>query len=159
MLEEQRQELSANVEALQRARDELRALLDRLPDLVAVHSNGTLLWANGAFVQTLGYERVDDVVGTPLLSHVAERFREVALDRMRTPTEAQGPALIEAALRARDGSEVIVEVSPTNNVVFDGVPARLVVTRDVSDRARMKQKLVVADRLASIGLLAAGGCA
>jgi PAS domain S-box-containing protein len=156
VLEEQRQELSANVEALQRARDELRVLLDRLPDLVAVHSNGTLLWANRAFVETLGYERVDEVVGSSLLAYVAERSREAALDRMRTPVEAHSPKIVEAGLCAKDGSEVSVEISPTQPVVFDGVPARLIVGRDVSERARMQQKLIVADRLASIGLLAAG---
>ena len=156
VLEEQRQELSTNVEALQRARDELRTLLDRLPDLVAVHSNGTLLWANRAFVQTLGYERVDEVVGSSLVSHVSDRFRGLVIERMRLPIGAQGASIVDAALCAKDGSEISIEVSPTDNVVFDGVPARLVVARDVSERKRMQQKLVVADRLASIGLLAAG---
>jgi two-component system, NtrC family, sensor kinase len=156
VLEEQRQELTSNVEALQRARDELRALLDRLPDLVAVHNAGTLLWANRAFVKTLGYERVDEVVGSPLLSHVAERSHEVALARMRAAPEVHPPDVVEAALRGKDGAEVIVEVSPTQTVVFDGIPARLIVGRDITERTRMQQKLIVADRLASIGLLAAG---
>jgi PAS domain S-box-containing protein len=155
VLEEQRQELTTNVEALQRAREELRALLDRLPDLVVVHSGGTLLWANRAFVQTLGYDRTDELVGSSLLTHVADRSHELVVERMRTAPE-RATQIVEAHLRSKDGSEVVVEVSPTQNVVFDGVQARLVVGRDVSERARMQQKLVVADRLASIGLLAAG---
>jgi signal transduction histidine kinase len=49
-----------------------------------------------------------------------------------------------------------VEVSPTQNVSFGGKPARLIVGRDVTERMRLQQRLLTADRLASIGMLAAG---
>jgi signal transduction histidine kinase len=64
--------------------------------------------------------------------------------------------LTEFALLTRTGSEVIVEVARTQAVTFDGLSARLVVARDITERIRMQQKLIVADRLASVGLLAAG---
>jgi PAS domain S-box-containing protein len=157
VLEQQRAELAESIEELQRARDEIRVLLDRLPDLVAVHVEGAIVWANRAFVKTLGYERLDEVVGTPLLDRVAPHSRASVAERMRQAPDAPNvPALSEFTLRSRTGAEVTVEVAPTQAVVFEGRPARLVVGRDVTERSRMQQKLLVADRLASVGLLAAG---
>lgn len=157
ILEEQLHELYVNVEALKRGRDELRVLLARLPDLVVVHVAGTIVWANDAFVHVLRYERTEDVVGTAMLDHVAEASKQVIRERMRLSPEAPGfPALSEIAMKARTGDPVIVEVAATQLVVFDGVPARLVVGRDLTERVRMQQKLIVADRLASVGILAAG---
>jgi PAS domain S-box-containing protein len=145
-----------NARALQRERDELRALLDRLPDLVAVHRSGTILWTNRAFTSALGHD-LADVVGKPLIAVVARRSRPLVRDRMRMQPEALSAVpLTEIALATRTGEEVIVEVAPTQRVVFDGAPARLIVGRDVTDRVRMQQSLIIADRLASIGLLAAG---
>jgi two-component system, NtrC family, sensor kinase len=41
-------------------------------------------------------------------------------------------------------------------VVFEGSPARLIVARDVTERNRLQHRLQIADRMASIGMLAAG---
>jgi PAS domain S-box-containing protein len=157
VLEEHRQVLAENVQALQRARDELRVLLDRLPDLVVVHVSGNIVWANRAYVAALGHDGVDDLVGRPLLDSVSPRFREQVRERMQEPIGTRADSsLNEVVLVSRSGAELVVEVSPPQAVVFDGVTARLVLGRDVTDRVRMQQKLIVADRLASVGLLAAG---
>jgi PAS domain S-box-containing protein len=156
VLEERRRELAANVEALQRARDDLRLLLDHLPDLVLVHVSGTIVWANRAFVTAMGYQ-VEDGAHLRLLDIVADPSKPVVRERMLTPVEKTGArSLSEVVLKTRTGDLLTVELAPTQAVVFDGVPARLVVGRDITERIRMQQKLVVADRLASVGLLAAG---
>ncbi len=156
-LERQRQALTENIEALQDARDELRYLLDRLPDFVVVHVDGRILWVNRLYLQTFGCERLDDVIGTSLLDVVAPASRPRVEERMREPAgAADASSLVEIVLRTPRGGEVIVEVSPAQAVVFDGVPARLVIGRDVTERVRFQQRLMVADRLASVGLLAAG---
>jgi signal transduction histidine kinase len=64
--------------------------------------------------------------------------------------------LVETRLLTRDGDVVLAEVSPTQEVSFGGQPARLVVGRDVTERMRLRQQLLTADRMASIGMLAAG---
>ncbi len=156
VLEDQRRELEISVGALQRARDELRSLLDRMPDMVLVHADGIVLWANRALLTALGW-KLEELVGTALIDLVAERSRALTLERMRQPPDAPGlPALTEAALRRRNGDEMVVEVAPAQGVIFEGVPARMIVGRDVTERVNMQQRLIVADRMASIGLLAAG---
>ncbi|MBS2011615.1 MAG: PAS domain S-box protein [Deltaproteobacteria bacterium] len=157
-MELQRQSLHDSIEALQRARDELRALLDRLPDPVLVHAGGRILWVNRALLETLGYDDGSEIVGSQLIDVVSPRSRSEAMVRMARSLDARPPlpAVTEFYLLTKGGDEVLIEVAPAQSVVFDGVPARMVVGRDVTERARMQQKLILADRLASIGLLAAG---
>ncbi len=59
-------------------------------------------------------------------------------------------------LLTKSGDVIQVEVAPSRQVVYGGAPARLVVGRDVTERMRMQRSLALADRMASIGLLAAG---
>ncbi|MDB4995232.1 MAG: uncharacterized protein JWM74_2664, partial [Myxococcaceae bacterium] len=156
VLEEQHHELASNVLALQHAREELRTLLDQLPDLVVVHAAGTIVWANGAFLEAVGYA-AEGLAGRPLVDLVVGRPSAVFdVPAPRVATSSRVPVLVEVTLRTRTGSQVTVEVAPTQRVVFDGVPALLVVGRDITERKRMHESLIIADRLASVGLLAAG---
>jgi PAS domain S-box-containing protein len=150
VLEEQRRDLAEGIAALQAARDELRVVLDRLPDIVIVHAAGTIMWANQAFLTALGLDGYE-ALGTRLVDLLAERSRAMFGGEM--PEVA---SLTEVVFLAKDGREVTVEIAPTQAVSWGGVPARLVIARDVTERARMQQRLVIADRLASVGLLAAG---
>jgi PAS domain S-box-containing protein len=160
-LEQQRRELAEGLESIQRSTDELRVLFDRLPDLVIIHREGTILWTNRAVSQVLGYPKSDDLVGRSLLDIVDPVSRELVANSMdaqvdtRTLDDDVAP-LVETRLLTSDGEIVIVEVAPTQEVSFSGKPARLVVGRDVTERMRLRQQLLTADRMASIGMLAAG---
>jgi len=162
LLEEQRRELAQGLESIQRSTDELRVLFDRLPDLVIIHRDGLMLWTNRAVPKVLGYPKSDDLVGHPLLDIVDPVSHALVTSRMNAQVDTGElndddlPALVETRLLTRDGEVVLVEVSPTQEVSFGGQPARLVVGRDVTERMRLRQQLLMADRMASIGMLAAG---
>ena len=156
LLEEQRRLLEEALAEAQRSTAENRELLERLPDYVMIHRDGVLLWLNRANVRALGYERAEELVGKPLLELVAPASRDAILARMKTPIGTALPPLSEFGLLTRDGRVLLTEVSPAQSVVFEGKSARLVVARDVTERAQMQEKLLVADRMASVGVLAAG---
>lgn len=159
LVAEQRRRLAATSPVLQTATNDFRALLDSLPDLVVVHRAGQLLWVNTAFVESLGFKSLSEMVGRPLLSLVAPRDQAMVRERMAAATRVPlGAArtMTETTLVTREGKELIVEVAPAQTVVFEGLEARLLVGRNVTERVEMHQRLIVADRLASIGLLAAG---
>ena len=156
LLEDQRRELAESLEAARRSTTETKELLDRLPVLVIIHRAGVLLWMNRANVELLGYESSAQITGRPLLDLVEPASRETVRERMRRPVDAQTPELSEIRLMTRGGRVVVVEISPAQEVSFDGRPARLIVARDVTERAQLRQQLLIADRMASIGMLAAG---
>jgi PAS domain S-box-containing protein len=155
-LEEHREELQKGFGALQRSSEELHGLLEALPDIVIIHREGKILWANRSALAALRYSRAELIART-LFEITDEASRAVAADRMREPAgSASIPERTDARLVRSDGEILSVEVAPTQAVTFRGAPARLVVGRDVTERVRMQQRLVIADRLASIGMLAAG---
>lgn len=157
LLEQQRRDMAHGLEAVQRSTQEIRTLFDRLPDLVAVHRAGNILWVNRATVTTLGYERGDDLVGRSLLDVVAPTSRALVTSFMFGERDGEErPDAIDAKLVTRRGDPVLVEVCPVRVVSFGGAPARLVVARDITERTRLQQQLLTADRMASIGMLAAG---
>ena len=157
LLEAQRQELAEALAEAQRSTAENREILDRLPDFAIIHRDGVILWMNRASRKALGYENTAEMTGQPLLDLVGVDSREMVRSRMRQkPIADDMPEASEVRMLARDGRVVVVEVSPTQAVIFEGAPARLMVGRDVTDRVRLQQQLVIADRLASIGALAAG---
>ncbi len=154
--EVQRRELTEGLAAMRKASLEIRTLFENIPDLVIVHRKGTILWKNKAAVKALGYDGQDDLVGRPLLDIIAPASRDLVAHRIANPDEPDVPDLIEALALTRDGQILYVEVAPSRDVMFGGTSARLVVARDVTERVRMQQRLAMADRMASIGMLAAG---
>jgi PAS domain S-box-containing protein len=160
LLEQQRRELAEGLESVKRSTDELRVLFDRLPDLVIIHRGGIVLWTNRAVPKVLGYPS-DDLIGRPLLDIVDPVSRGLVSSRMQDRVDRErGPDdafdLVETRLVTRDGDVVLAEISPTQEVTFGGQLARLIVGRDVTERMRLRQQLLTTDRMASIGMLAAG---
>ena len=136
---------------------DFRPLLDKMSDSVCVHRDGRVVWGNQAFLRQLGRERVEDVVGLDILADIVHPDDRAELARtMRMPATAAGLESRRFRVPRPDGSVIVIEISEPQIVDFDGAPARLVVGRDITERRRQESAAVVADRMASIGMLAAG---
>jgi PAS domain S-box-containing protein len=100
--------------ALRRNEEELRDFVENAPvPLHWVGADGTILWANQAELDLLGYER-DAYVGRSVVDFHAERAdAEDILTRLRRNEELHNH---EARLRARDGS--IKHVLISSNVLW-----------------------------------------
>ena len=157
LLEAQRREIAEGLEAAKRSTAEIVTLFDRLPDLVVIHRAGKIVWANRAAVRTFGSTNKSDVVGRSLADLFHPTSRAFANQAIHGAVDDESaPDLVDAELVAQDGSRVLVEVPPGQTVSFGGKEARLFVARDVTERKRLQQQLSIADRLASVGMLAAG---
>jgi PAS domain S-box-containing protein len=157
LLEGQRREIADGLEAAKRSTAEIVTLFDRLPDLVVIHRAGKIVWANRAAVRTLGHEETSDVVGQSLADLFHPSSQTLANDRIHGAADDESaPDLVDAELVAHDGRRLLVEVSPVQTVSFGGKEARLFVAHNVTERKRLQQRLSIADRLAAVGLLAAG---
>ncbi len=156
-LERFREEAHESFDALARSRQDFRDLLEKMSDSVVVHREGVIVWGNAAFVRQLGYQRAEELVGLHILRDVLHPDdREALAKTMQLPLLPDGTPPRCFRARRRDGSLLHIEISAPQIVDFDGAPARLVVGRDVSERERDGDARRVAERLTSLGLLAAG---
>jgi len=156
-LERYRQELHESYDALLRSRQNFRALLEKMSDSVCVHREGRVVWGNHAFVEQLGRGRVEDIVGLRILEdivHPEDRAELARTMQLKDVPSDQPPRKFRVS--RPDGRTILIEISAPQLVEFDGEPARLVVGRDITERRRQESAMVVADRMASIGVLAAG---
>ncbi|RKH42950.1 ATP-binding protein [Corallococcus sicarius] len=143
--------------ALRRTEAGFHLLIEGFPDPVVVHTtDGMLLSVNPAMARYLGYQDPAELLGRHLLGLVRREDQEVARRHLE---EAQDGGLAarshEVPLVRRDGQVVSADLV-TLGVLFDGVPARVTVARDFTERKHMQAQLMLGDRLASMGMLAAG---
>ncbi len=150
----QRVEMEKGIEALERSRRDFREVLDRIPTCVGVHRDGRFVWVNRALAEALGVTP-EALVGTSLLAYVHPGERRSVAARLAVPVDAT-PSVQETRMVRADGSVLIVEVSATREIEFDGGRARIVFGTDVTERRRYQEQILLSDRLTSLGMLAAG---
>ncbi|HSP79209.1 MAG TPA: PAS domain S-box protein, partial [Myxococcaceae bacterium] len=140
-------------EALRRSEESFRALIEGSPEAIFVHHGGPLLYVNPAACAFLRLP-ARELVGRSLLDFIHPEDRAAAgglLDGL----PGQGPQVREVRFLLSEGGVLTAEISCLR-LVFAGQPATLVSARDLTERKQLHARLVVADRLASVGTLAAG---
>ncbi len=143
-------------ERLRRSEASFRALIERSPFAILVHRQGKIVYANSECARSLGWPDAQAGIGTPVLelAHPEERPRIVERIRALQAGHAVVP-FTEERLRRADGSDFAASVGAMN-VEFEGEPAIVVLARDVTEQRRVEQQLAHAERLTSLGTLAAG---
>jgi PAS domain S-box-containing protein len=133
-----------------------RVLVDAVPDAVVVHIDGTIVFVNVAGVRLFGCERPEDLVGRPIVTLIPPDDFPAIMERIRRVAETGAAAepRVERLLRM-DGEPVDVRVRAIP-VTWDGAPAILAFGQDLTEVRAYEERLAMADRLASVGTLAAG---
>ena len=140
--------------ALLRTKRELQQLMERIPDPLVVHRDGVILWTNQASLTALKCTNPDGLRGKHLLELVVPDDRDAAAARLAasiSDTKAETVRVKDA-----DGSLRTFELSEPQSVIFEGVPARMALGRDVTERDALEEQLVLTDRMSQLGFLAAG---
>ncbi len=138
------------------AADVFRDLIEKAPDALVIVRGDQLLFVNPALVSSLAYRSAAELRGRKLADLVEAGGREKIAQLVRAAEQGEPARPLEARFLRSDGDLATLEVSPGPLVRFDGAPATLLMARDVTERKRMEGKLMLADRLASVGVLAAG---
>ena len=133
--------------ALARSESSFRRLIEYAPDAIFVHRSGAILYANPLAGRILGYEDAVDLVDLP--------FRELIAVEDRASLERMSGVASELRMVRSDGAVIYVEAMQ-HFVDFDGSEATLLFARDVTERRRIQMQLQHADRMVSVGTLAAG---
>lgn len=147
--------------SLERHAEEQRALHDFSESIIESISAGVLSidlegrigsW-NSALEKLYGLSRAE-AVGKPLGEVLPP---ELLVELPTRPDDAESRSLYKFRLVTPGGREVVANISATPLVDQSGrVIGRLVICNDLTERVSLEDQLVQAEKLSSIGLLAAG---
>ncbi len=149
-------------EALRRSEESFRLLIERSPDLIAVHRGGRVIWANPSCARIFKTD-LANIIGRPVLDLVHPDDREEVTRRIEEQqrTGKVVPAREERFLRD-DGTFWWGEVVAIP-LQFQGEPSSIVIAHDVTERKRaeeerraLDQRIQQAQKLQSLGVLAGG---
>jgi two-component system cell cycle sensor histidine kinase/response regulator CckA len=145
-------------EALVRGQRELREIIEELPSAVFVRRGPRVIFVNTTTVRVLGYEDASQIVGRSIMDfiHPEDHARAVEAMKQFEDRPGEGGASMEYRVQRRDGRHAVLERTTVKEIAFEGENAVLLVFNDVTDRKEMLERLRLADRMASLGTVAAG---
>jgi PAS domain S-box-containing protein len=140
--------------ALRASEDRFRTVAHASPDSIAIYVDGKCVYANPKAL-TLYELSSDDIASFEPMERVPPEHRAAVatyVERIR------GGELLPplASRRTSKNGDVRDMESTMSATSLDGKQAILVFTRDVTERQRVQAELIKQDRLASLGVLAAG---
>ena len=145
-------------DALKLSETRFRNLIENAPDAIAVYppDDRRLVYANPAFASLLGYDVPEEMLGSSIDVFIHPEDRHILERRWTRLAEARGAlAPQEYRLLRKDGGVVYAEIV-SMILEYDGKPNVIVFGRDLTERKQMQARLLLADRMVSVGALAAG---
>ncbi len=141
--------------SLRRSETSFRTLIERAPTATFVHRDGRYVYVNPAAVAMLGYRSADEIVGRSVLDFVHPDDRDATAKRMYALATTGGVPPGSRRMMRVDGSVIVLEGEAVR-VDFDGQLCNVEMGHDVTERDSMFARMALADRMVTVGTLAAG---
>jgi len=150
-------------EALKESEARYRALIDlgaQIGEAIVMlwdeeQKEGVQVFFSDTWLQITGYSR-EELRNMSFFELVLPPNHEASLARHRRKMSGESdPGLFELTIVRKDGSEVPIEITSAHST-YRGKRVNVVYVRDITERKKTEQQLMVNDRLASIGELASG---
>ena len=142
-------------EALRKSEERYRDLFENANDLIqCIGPDGSFLYVNRAWCETLGYglEEVPDLtifdIIHPECSECGPEFKNVVF--------GEKTGRVETKFITRDGREIIVEGNINNILEGDRSVGTRGIFRDITEKRETDEKLLKAEKIESLGVLAGG---
>jgi len=142
--------------ALHASEEKYKILFDANPNPMWVYDPRTLafLAVNQAVVRVYGYSR-DEFLAMTIKEIRPPEEVPVLLEQLKGPLEDVSRSDGLWRHRKKDGSTLDMEIV-ASTILFGGVPARLVMATDVSEKKKLESQLLQAQKMEAIGRLAGG---
>jgi PAS domain S-box-containing protein len=143
-------------DALEQSTQRLHALLEQMPDPVAVHRHGRFIYVNPTLCEHLGYDDPNKLLGQPVLKFIHPNDQQAARERIEVmiTTGEKVPPAKQRYIR-RDGRTITVEVHD-QLMSFGDMPAFVTIGRDVTRQQELLARTMQDDRKFAVGTLATG---
>jgi len=159
---EMSERVSVLYESLQRSEAQFRSLIENVSDfIVVIQADGSIRYASPSFEREAG--EGTSLVGKNLIDLTVDEDRTAVLNliaavQLRPMTEDETPAPMEAEfhIQQRDGGVRNLEASATNLLQHPAVNGIVVNARDVTERRKLEEQLMRAQRMEAIGTLSGG---
>jgi two-component system, NtrC family, sensor kinase len=138
-------------------RDYLSKLLDHAnAPIMVMGRDGEITFANRAFLTLTAFRR-DDILGHDWLSLMPEAERRRMLPVYISALHGEPSTNVEVRLSRRDGTFAQVAVNTASILSPDGdVEGVIYIYRDVTELRELEEQVIHAEKLATLGQLAAG---
>jgi len=127
------------------------------PDSININrfEDGVYLEINEGFTRMTGYTDEDVLGRSSMPGDLGIWVNSEDRERMVTGLAERGEAELEAPFRRKDGT-ILTGMMSARLIDIDGVRCVLTITRDVTERRRMDEAQLTAQKLESLSLLAGG---
>ena len=142
-------------EALSSSEANYRSLVERSPDAIFLHREGTFVYANPAGLKLLGTEKPEQVLALSVFDIVPPENRDTIRQRIKQAGEGGMTPLLEQKIVRLDGTSLDAEAISIP-FTYEGRPAVQTIMRDISGRKQLEQQLRQSQKMEAIGQLAGG---
>jgi two-component system cell cycle sensor histidine kinase/response regulator CckA len=128
------------VKALTSSEQHFKALVNLLPICLMLQRSGMIIYVNPGLLHLLGYAKEDELIGQSPLSLVSPESREEVQNRIPkifVEGVPENPAT-EVKLIRKNG-EVIYTEGESISVVYEGLPAAMVLFREINQRKKAEE--------------------
>ena len=144
-------------EALRESEDRYRDLIETASDMIQmVTPDGRIIYANLAWRQALGYGENEIHNGLSIGDIIEPRCRDTCLTTFARVLKEGTVDKLEATFVAKDGRKVLVEGTANCRYQNDRPSLTRCIFRDVTEKREAEQRLLRAQKLDSLGVLAGG---
>ncbi len=151
----ERERKLSRAEKIEQSEYRLRRLIEQMPYGICVLRDGSISFVNPTFLGYLGYQQSESLTGKSFEELLSTQSRKEIIRTIQEVQNQRHHCRVENDLIRSDGQPISMEFALLP-VEFDAMAAVLMVARDLSEEKQLRSSVIHAERMASVGTLAAG---